>query len=656
MNIKLIDNRAFITWKAALECGIPKGTLDGARNRKSPSWEFIDDPDDGRAVLVGFDKLRDDHKKKIEARFGDPYEYAAKQPIRNLIKWDDQAEQYYLDYRYNNKPLPTEHVKKYTQAASVLNMLKQVTEDKKTLKKLLKLSIQQFYEKVCEIIKEDKIDLPTSYRRLAIAHDSALKKYINDGYKSLVDWRFGNDLAKKITDELSSSTLLEMIAHPNQYDDVFIAMQYNKWAKQNGYKPIKAATVGVWRREKEEEIIMEREGNAALRNTYLKQAKGVRPSAPLYMIESDDNTLDLLFINPEDNSTSKYYNRYIAVVVTDSFNDMPLGYAYAQNLTTELIRAAYLNAMYYIRSLTGAWYLPHETKTDNWDIKNLKPFYESIGKYIESPAGSKNRGYIEQFFGSPHWKRCIKIGANNYNGNNMTAKFRGVNTEALARNKKDYPLIGAEASQQIEGFFHRLRHMPQSNGVSKQQQWLDAWNQLPAQDKRLINDEQFLLKFGIEHRNESRVLRITNRGVEPQINGVRYSYDLQVPSLMEYVGKPVSILYDPFDMSRVLVTDFDKVRVIATDARLSQRALQDTTTDSRIYLNAVLKEKETDVDYIANKADRRKEVLQAAGIDAEAILQAGVVVKELRQTAEQKVLAPVIERRSFNADDLYDQM
>jgi len=63
--------------------------------------------------------------------------------------------------------------------------------------------------------------------------------------------------------------------------------------------------------------------------------------------------------------------------------------------------------------------------------------------------------------------------------------------------------------------------------------------------------------------------------------------------------------------------------------------------DSRTYLNASLNEKRDDVNYIAEKGERRKQVMESAGIDAETLLQAGVLVKELRQAAEQKFLVPV---------------
>jgi hypothetical protein len=640
----------------AVDAGLSIAAIRKAKQRNSPSWKFHEHPDDKRKILFEYEKLKDSDKNKVIARFGNPYEYIVNLPIRNLVKWDDKAEEFYLAYRYDEgKPLPIEHVKKYTLAASWLNMFKKVTEDKKVIKDLLKLTIDQFYTHAIEIIIQDKIDLPTSYRRLVVNQDSALKKYINDGYASLINWQFGNKKAAKIKDELSESVLLEMIADPNQFDDVYIAVQYNRWAKQNNYKTIDPATVGNHRRKKESLIMMEREGNSALNEKYLKQAKGFRPTAPLLLVEHDDNHLDLLFIdhNDDDNS-SKYFHKYKAIVVMDSFNDYPLGYAYAEKLSTELVQAAYLNAMYHIRSITGAWYLPHETKSDRWAIKTLEPFYHTLGKYFKTPVGSKHRGYIEPFFGSPHWKRCLKMGANNYSGNNMTAKHRGVNTEALDRARKDRPTIGNEAIEQIENFFYRLRHLPQTTtGISKHQQWIEAWNNVPAENKRQITDEQFLLKLGVVHNNQGKGIRITNRGVEPQICGVRRSYDLATQSLMEFIGKSVSVVYDPYDMSRVLVTDFDKVRLMGYDAKMNSRALEDADVDSRTYLNAVLTEKREDVNYIASKSERRKDVLESAGVDAETLLQAGVMTKEIRQRAEVRVLA---QNSAMKSEDWHEQI
>jgi len=649
--MKTVNDILYIEWSELVLSGIPEGTLKSARARESGKWVFINDPDDNRKVLVEFEKLGASFKEKIESTFGNPYNYVARQPIKNMVQWDTKAEAFYLGYRYSeSKTLPAETVKKYTTAASWLNMLKKITEDKTALKKLLNLSIDQFYVQVIELIKTEKIDLPESYRRLLATR----KKYDEEGFSSLIDWRFGNKIAAKIKDELSESVLLEMIAHHNQYDDVFIAQQYNIWAQANSYSVITAATVGIHRRKNEHLIIGEREGNAALSRKYLKQAKGQRPTFPLAMVESDDNHLDLFFIDLDDVTGGKAYHRPKAIVVMDSYNDYVLGYAYGFELNKELVRAAYVNAMYHIRSLTGEWHLQHETIADRWALADLEPFYKNMGHFHPTPVGSKNRGYIEQFFGSVHWKRCMKIGANNYSGNNITASKRGVNAEVLAQNKKDRPTIGSESNAQIEQFFHRLRHMPDSKGTSKQAQWLQAWSETPAEKKRTITDEQFMLIFGIEHNHNGRTIQINNRGVEPQINGVQYSFNMAEYNL-NHIGKSVTVIYDPYDMSRVLVTDFESVRMMAYEPQLTKRAIADAEVGSRIYLNSILKEKTDAVAMIGAKSDRRKEVIKPYILDAEAVLQAGIVTKELKQEAEQKALSEPVTKPEKKSS-IYDKM
>lgn len=658
--MKILNDILYIEYPELVEAGISENTIKHAKLQNSKSWCFIQDPDDNRKVLIEYEKLKVNYKELIKAKFGDPYNYFARQPIKNMVQWDDKAEQFYLSFKYGeNKSLSDLHVRKYTLAASWLNMLQTAMVDKPALKKMLSLTIDQFWINVCELIKEtqvnkaknprDYIDLPTSTRRLM----ARMKEYKEHGYQCLIDPQFGNKKAAKVNDEVAESLLLEMIAHPNQYDDVFIAANYNAWAKANNYKEITPAAVGVWRRNKEHLIIGERCGSAALNEKYLKQVKGTRPSFPLCMVESDDNHIDLLFLDPEETGSGKYYNKYKAIVVVDSYNDYVLGYAFAENLTMELVRAAYLNAMYHIRSITGGWYLPFETKTDRWAISSLLPFYESMGNYMKTPVGSKHRGYIEQFFGSALWKRSLKAGANNYTGNNISAKTRGVNQEVLDKSVKQYPTVGVEAYHQIEQFFYRLRHTPGASGKSKHETWMEAWNQLSEDKKRPIDEVQFLLKFGIEHNYRGAGIQITNRGVEPRINGVQYSFDLEQYDL-GHIGKTVSVLYDPHDMSRVLLTDYADLRIIARDARLHTRTLEDADLGSRMALNEILNQKRNDVKQIGAQSDKRKEVLSSHFVDADAVMLSTTVTKELKQAAEVKALVP--NTKQHDDYNLFDQI
>jgi hypothetical protein len=657
--MKLIEGKLFLTIEDAIECGFSKDAnyINKEKSRGAKWATFIKDPQDNRKTLIEFESLAPNKKEKVLARYGNPYDKLSTEPIKNLVIKDLEAEKFYMQYRFDgDKSLPIKHVEAYTKAASWLNMLVKAEADKKELKKLLNLNITQFWVKVCEILSTDNIDLPSSIIRLR----QKIDQYKESGYQTLIHKQFGYTNAKKVNSEVAEALLLELIGNHNQLDDVFVCFQYNKWASINNHKQISPATVGNYRRTNEATLMMSREGNSAFNEKYILQQKGFRPSAPNFLWEHDDNNLDFLF------SDSKGYNyhRYVCIAVTDSHCDLLLGKSYIVGHRPEswMVKAAYIDAMYYVRSLTGGWYMPFEIKADNWNKDELTPLYHKIGKYVRPAHGNKHRGYIEPFFSSGIWKRMQKAGSKNYNGNNMAAKFRGVNMEALEKvNLKFRPKIGEESEQQIESFFHRLRNFPDitrqnMNALSKQDQWLQSWESLPIEKRRPITDEQFLLTFGIEH-NPSRQITITNRGIEPQINGVKYSFDIpSTINALNVIGSRVSVIYDPYDMSRVLITNHTDIRFIAKEAQLQPRALQDTYTGSRTFLNALLAEKKKQVQEAGEVKGRRERILEDNSFDAEAVLQAGVLSKVLKNKAEMAFIPAKIANQGSGTFDPLEQL
>ena len=165
--MKIIDNTLYLDFKEAVEAGINGSTISLASHRKSPSWHIINDLKDKRRILIGYEKLSDTNKEKVNKRYGNPYDYLAKEPIRKLVTTDFEAEQFFHKYRYDgDKFLPAEHRKKYLTAASWLNTFIKLNEDKKIIKKELQLSLEEFWNNCCEIIKTDEIALPSTYQRL----------------------------------------------------------------------------------------------------------------------------------------------------------------------------------------------------------------------------------------------------------------------------------------------------------------------------------------------------------------------------------------------------------------------------------------------------------------------------------------------------------
>lgn len=603
-----------------------------AKATSTKGYGFTKDPEDARKVLCKVDELKPAIRELVDKRYGNPYEYIAKEPIRKLVQKDFAAEKFYLEYQpYPDEPkrrLPVEHVNKYTTAASFLNMVVKLSEDKSYIKKTLKLgSIDAFWKSVYNIIEVDKIDLPTSYSRLM----ATVAAYKERKYESLIDWRFGNKLAAKVKDELCESMLLELIAHPNQYDDVLVARMYNKWAVENGYKQISESAVQVWRKNRRYEVVMDREGREVFNNELRRKVKRERPTQPTYLWESDDNHLDWWFRGDK----ASEYRRIKGIIVTDSFSDYVLGWAITDSeMPADIVRMAYLSALHHVHEMTGGWYLPFEVKTDQWQIDELRPFYKELANYYDTPVGSKNRGWLENLFGDIDWERSLKLCNNNYNGHNITAKNSGVNIEVVKANKKVWPHI-SEAGKQMEEFVHRLRTMPRNyneKNKSRQQEWLEGWLKMPEEKKRPITEEQMLLKCGFRHKWQNE---ITDYGVRPTIMGKTYSYAVPPALYMPNVGKKVEVIYDPYDMSRVLVTDNQSLRFIAKEMTPVAGCMADMQEGGRSFLNKILEESKEDVKAYGRKKERRQQVLDENGIDTETVIKLGSgVTKEIKQRAE----------------------
>ena len=623
--------------------------LRKAKSTGTKCWEFAEDPADRRRVLIKYETLKDEYKQMVTMQFGNPYEYIAKEPIRLMVKPDHKAEDFFLSYTYSDdKFLPATHVHKYVKAASWLNMLLEINNNKKTIKKQLNLKLDQFWSHVCSIIKTDDIDLPTSYQRLR----NKMTEYQQKGYECLIDWRFGNALAKKIEDDV----LKKLLEHPNQYDDVMICYMYNGWAKQNGKDKIGARIVGMRRNEWEHEIIASREGWNAFNEKFVRQVKGLPAGTmhPLALVESDDYNFNYYYTNPDLQGSGKDMQRYVGYIIADSSIGLVLGASYRQAKAPvfDMVRIAWIDAMYYIRSLAGDgnWYLPLEVKADHWNRKNAFPFFNSIAKFVKPAVGNKHRGFIEQLFGSDHAKRAEKLAAHellNYNGNNLTAKHKGVNAEVLKANTKNRPLVGEQASDQIDRFLYYMRNIPSvtknnMEAPGREALWLQRWKALSDEQKRPVTDLQFLHLFGFTHQPQGRAISITNRGIEPVINGIKYSYDLPDYTGMQHlIGSKVWVVYDPYDMSRVLITDFNNIRFVAKEATLQPRALVYHYDGSRQALNRILNEKKAQVEKVSALSATR-----TIEIDPKAVLLSGLLPKELIAASEQAYREETVHSRA----------
>lgn len=648
--MKLLNGKIYITFRQAVDGGLwADKYLRKAKSTGSKSIVFLDDPADNRKVLIEWDCLNEEKKRQFELRFGNPADYLAKEPIRKMVIRDLAAHKFYSEYRYDNcKMLPIDKVEEYTTAASWLNMLLKADENKREIKQQLSLTVTQFFVKVLEVIASDRIALPESYVRLR----DKINQYKEQGYKLLIHKQYGNQNARKMS-EVGEALLLELLSKP-YHDDVIICRLFNEWAAANNHEQIAPATVGIYRRQNEAKLLAEKEGNAAWYNKYGRQIIRRRPSAPLLLVGSDDNDLDLYFqadkVNKKGHTVIDFFNRVKLIVVMDAFNDYILGYAWAKEVTADVVREAYLNAVHHVRQLTGGWYLPHQLQTDRWGKGTLTSFYESIAIYTPATAKAPRGKYIERAFGT-QWHQRLAFYPN-YAGHNITAKSK-LNTDAIERAKREFPAL-SQAPVQIEQFINIMRSMKdEATGLTKQEQWLQAFQASEKAQERRIDDMQMLILFGRHHDYKNT---ITNRGLTPAINCIERTYQIPDELYLQVVGCKAQVIYDPLDYSRILV-QAGSTRFIApvlTEEAKMPSAIADYQPGDRARLNAALNHKKEHVLEISRAKEERQQLLNDAGIDAEGLLRIGHILP--KEISQQAALNYQNKKHSSGTYDPLDQM
>jgi len=586
----------------------------------------------GSKVYIELESMPDKYKLAIRKHYGDPYEYAAKQPILNSIYPDPAA----LEF-YNNYVLPTgdklpnqdkdlqgkpqiNYVARYTRNAEWLNMIIRLTGDKRALRRELNIPIMTFWSCVAEMMKIHQVHLPKSRRHLT----ATIKTYQEVGYEALVvdKDKFGNDRTKKVADDVAEALLFKMMS--KGHDDTIVADAYNAWARENGRKQIKPGTVGYRRKMWRARLEYEKSGIGALNQLASKKIKGKRASAPLLLVESDDNNMDAFFRLPGND-----WYRPALYVVIDTYNDYILGYAWGDTVTKELVKEAYRNAHRHVMHLTGAAYSWQEVKTDRWGISSkgkteLQEFYESTTD-VFIPAGlhNPNGKYIEQSFGTT-WHQMLKLVMNgHYSGHNIDSKTK-INRDNLK--PANFPDISV-AAEKIDQFIWAMRNTKRKGSdMTRHEEWLQAFESSEKAKKMLLSADQRLFIFGKKHIKTNQ---IKADGVTPTLGGVKRYYELSQQQIFENVGKEVQVYYDEHDLSQVLITDGKGLRLVLDEFREVPRALADYEPGDRERLDRLLAEKKTLAPMVRGFIDQRDQVLDRAKIDAESRLMAGVQVKEI---------------------------
>jgi len=606
--MKFIDNTLYIEFKELVSVGISGAAIRKAKNRNSSSWSFLQDPDDHRKVLIEYEKLKSKYKKLVIDKLCGglkPNEYFSTQAINRhlVIKQGD------MEFIQSETGLRKDTRAKAVEACKYLYLLERLNTATLKKKAFPKWTVDEFWDNLIAHIKANKtlnkggkagINLSSNRIRLT----NFAKKYSQDGPSVLISRRMNNKNSSKLGKTIENgklsvyskdlftqqmSLLLELRANLNNFDYVQITKKYNLVARDLRYPELTSRQVEsiLFTGEHNRITSPGRYGAAYYYNTQSIQAKRRRPVMPLQYVTVDGWEVELFYqervYDSRGNSKMLYDRRLKVVIILDTFNNYPLGYAIDDQESAILIKQAMKNAVDHVHKLTGRYYIPYQIQSDHFAYSEMKSFYEMMS-HVFTPArvGNAKSKVIEPYFRHINKTYCQML--YNWSGFGITSRRENQPNRSLKdKIKKSFP-DRPGVIRQIEKII-----------TSERQERID--NYMPALEKAnkmTLTDENYLRYLGIQH---SRTAKLTGRGFMITIGGVKMTYDSFDRDFRNQDHRSWQAYYDLMNLSKILVeADDGKYRFILDEKYEQPMALNEQTAEDRRELKKIK-------DY--NKADEQ---------------------------------------------------
>jgi hypothetical protein len=508
----------------------------------------------GNCALYVVESLPQKYRVEVYRRYPDAQEKADSKPFVESVEPDGAAMQFFAEYVLSDgRHLTADKQQEYSNNSAILNAFRLCIEranSHRIRQSKAKIKLCEFWAKAAAALPRLSDAWPNSLPQNARRLHQKFNEYQQQGYVCFISRKWQNKNAAKVADEEQERTLMAMLSHHNNLDNVMIAEYYNRVAETMGWETIAASTVGVWREKLDLVSSAGRRGVTNFRNEKTMQVTRRRPSAAFLMWSLDGWDAELLYQqtveDKQGHRTTTYHNRLTVEVVLDPCCDYPIGYAIGTHETPELITAALRDAARHSQELTGQMLKAYQLQYDHYAIKAMTPLYEAISK-LQTPAKVKNAKAkpVERYFGhlnNEYCKRC-----NNWSGYGITSDpKKQPNSEALNMLRHSFP-DEAGVRQQIAAIIELERKR-------KHQQFMEFYAKLTADKVLPLSRESYLYHFG---NTTGYTNALTGSGMHPTLLGVRRDYECFDLSFRKHAGEKWAIMYDPDDTQTVLAVNAD---------------------------------------------------------------------------------------------------
>ena len=199
---------------------------------------------EGGQALYAWSSIPQKYKARYMERYGDPEQRIKEAMMRDRIKLDNEAREFFENFTYekNGKQehLTEKLIEEYTINASVLKELLKMMAQRRAIRQSLNGSTAGAWEVIyqsSEAMREEyQHTLPQNETRLK----AKIKAFKDGGYSSLISGKVGNLNTIKITPEFGQLLIALKRCRVPVYTDAQLFEEANRQAEANGWKPLKS--------------------------------------------------------------------------------------------------------------------------------------------------------------------------------------------------------------------------------------------------------------------------------------------------------------------------------------------------------------------------------------------------------------------------------
>lgn len=561
---------------------VQRGNIQCARQGKG----------EGNYALYVYSSLPTKYKMKFEAKYGKPEEVLKAQELKDTVRMDDEARDFYEAFEYDLNGVQTRLSEKlvgeYTVNASVLKMLvERMNELVSTTHALGGGRRSDLWDIIfCQSEKLREVTGHTLPKNLARLKDK-INRFKKDGYSSVISGKVGNKNTLKITEEAGRRLIALKRSRVPVLTDHQIFDMFNSEAEDKGWKPLKSlAGLKAWLNSAAIEPLWHDAvyGEMSAHQKFDRRHKTQLPRLRDALWYGDGTKLNLYYRDEDGNvRTTGVYE------VIDAATEVFLGFCISD---TEDYEAQY---MAYRMAIQVSGHKPYEIVHDNQGghkkanssgmldkichIHRTTAPYNGASKTIESVFGRFQQQVLHK-----DWR---------FTGQNITATKAGSrpNMEFIEANKdKLYTLDELKAAYlKARTEWNEIQHP--ATGESRIKMYEKSEN--PDTPKVTVNDmvDMFWVTC-------SRMSTFTSSGIEITVKGKKRVYEVMsapgVPDIewrRKHTYQRFVVKYDPYDFASIRLYWKDKAgqlrfERVAEPYIVIHRAIQEQTEGEAAFIRS----------------------------------------------------------------------